>query len=378
MESISNRRITSAPEELLRKKLAYQNAVVTRACPPDRLLLDKASKEMEEHLRICLHCQERSMLLEELGEITLARFKFTVLSKKGYRPGALVSLDPGLSGWEGECYVNPPIVLLLYRLPKDLPFKGWRVAQTYSDEILMGPDDVPLGGSFEGFCEPWNTYTLPEEYLGKVYGQVSEDVLMKVLRAAEGHFEEIAPESVLFHFRTLELTVGSYLARRAIDFFLEKEKVKESERNLEEVLNELFPSSKTLITKYGPYKFLAISEEPRFTYALAAEAENGLDHFRLVSMHQNGIDIRICNYKITLQEFKPEGLLITGTIKDKISNKAELRAWWVVSKDVWIEADEAKVDPMNLQFRLYFRELSKDSFESGRLKILIVDHEQTL
>lgn len=372
----------SVPIDTLKRKLALENAVTLRTCPPDHLLFPKPSKKAKTHIMVCEHCRERVELFNtsksEVPKFSPAKIKSLVLERACHE-GLLVPLKKQLSGWLDYEYINAPTVLLLQEIPTVKLSKGWRVVQTYVDQTLMGPNDIPIGKSIlSGFCEPWNCYSVPEEFLdlSAPIQEVPAHVLKQAQKLAsylEAEFEEVQRESVLYYFRVLELKVGSFFARKAVDFFLNQD-IRRIQF-LTELIAKTFGKSIVVSDQFDPYVFLETVKVPMLEYQLAASTEEGWEELRLVSIFRNEIKITLSQYRLTLQQVLPQGLLVVGVLREPVVGKTEIKGWWQASEDEWIESAEAEMDSSNQQFRLFFTAHTKERFRSGTLRVLIVTYE---
>ena len=139
---------------------ALQHAVEQRTCPTDEVLMS-GSAEAELHLKSCRVCREwqenRPADLNALkSDMSKLKELYTLPAEKEVASGQVWSVNRRVGGWGARHqHYNPPLVLLL----KELPRKELLVSQMYSDDLLMGVDDLWLGEGI-GFAEPWNRYPL--------------------------------------------------------------------------------------------------------------------------------------------------------------------------------------------------------------------------
>lgn len=134
-------------------------------------------------------------------------------------PGNLYALDAGLADWGPKSrYYNPPVVLVLSLPDAHSIF----VCQTYGDQELAGPDDIPLGTDIAGFAQPWNCYTLRREDLGLHLGAVAVQVVERVRQQSEQQQCAPQPGSLLWFFRQMEVETGFFFSYRAVTMLLEQ------------------------------------------------------------------------------------------------------------------------------------------------------------
>jgi hypothetical protein len=211
------------------KRLAWQGAFETRACPSEAMLFGEMDPLLQAHAEFCLICQEKLhadpeeiAVWRELGQqlAPLALPAVTPLPA----PGQVWSISRKLNGWgPSNLYYNAPLVLLLAKIEGSA--SGFRVAQLSCYADLMGPDDSWLSQRF-GFAELWHPYPLHGRHLESCFGELQPGALKKVLaQLAELETREYSPQergaegpegSILYQFRSLESGVGSYFALQSL------------------------------------------------------------------------------------------------------------------------------------------------------------------
>jgi hypothetical protein len=378
--------------EVSKMKIAFQAAVCARTCPPDHiLLLFSNEKRARRHLEVCSFCQERKALKEELEktsawastEETFSARRQANGAKNHLEPGCLYNVTGNLAGWgEDYRYYNSPTVLLLAPVhDHGLPGIGkrWRVAQTWHDKTLMGPDDVPLGEDM-GFAEPWNSYTLSEHEFEEMLGRVSDAVLRQVIDSVDKDFEEIPTQSVLFGFRSLELDLGSFMAMRSLKRLFAKGEGRmpgvvlpfRNRRELTRFMKVKRPG--LTIPKQGKdiYEVLVRTSFPEVETALAAESEKGWRIATLLISRGDDLDIIGAYYKITLTTYTDEGTLVAGRVRKSPFGVKELHGWWASKEGFYSRAKSCDLDHETGSFRAYFPGITEEQFSKGKLAFLFL------
>ncbi len=187
---------------------------VLRTCPPPFVLLSKAPPpEVNEHIKKCQSC---SKIRESLGSMTI---KEPLRGEKQQKcvPGQLWGLSPLLGGWTKDAYYyNPPLVLVLLSNNNIVT-----VAQTYDNDLLRCPGDVPLDVPMSGFAEPWNVYTLHSSALKTHWTTVEMAVVFQVLLMMKHKFGDSLNEYQK-QFRQMETDIGQVIAAQSQKVLLEE------------------------------------------------------------------------------------------------------------------------------------------------------------
>ena len=216
------------------RKLALSLAKQLRTCPPPYIRKSTSHAAfVQQHIALCPYCSSGLEEDEVLWDILAKRIvePSTVPRADPYETavstGQLRNIRMDLGAWRDGFFYTPPCILVL-DADNAIP-GGIAVAQTYSDISLAAPGDLILSAEQTGadglFVECWNRYTLTDEYLDAVVGQVDSEVVQaataieKDPSALPGWAalpKPIAENDPRTYFRELEVEVGYTFASRAV------------------------------------------------------------------------------------------------------------------------------------------------------------------
>jgi hypothetical protein len=215
----------SFDSEIGRLQQAWDLAWQIRFCPPDQLILEGTlTPQAEAHLKSCPICRRRQAMegVSLPGLIIGGAALETApggIEDSEPRAGQVRTLKPELAGWgPKERFYNPPVVLVL-DAARSLP-GGVLVAQCYQDLTFMAEDDVQIGAS--RFAEPWNVYTLHQDYLGPVLDVVNEGIVPQVAQASQAVAADLPLWSAHFVFRQMEIELGCFFSAGAMFALMEE------------------------------------------------------------------------------------------------------------------------------------------------------------
>lgn len=414
---LRKRRKTMAEYESWELRLAWQEMLQLRGCPPDRVLHRKGETlpEVRRHLEICPFCADRLTESSPDRTASIAQLfvsdplpsaapesesdaAFPPLSEAApgrepetreppAQPGEVRSIRSSLGGWgPRSLYYNPPLVLVV-SIP-EAPWRGCnpgvvRVAQVHPAAPLAGPGDVEIAPGL--FAEPWNTYPLRREDLGRVWEVVSGETLRAVVAAAEEARlrADTGPAARWIEaFRRLEIEVGAFFALQAVDALLPEEDASPWERLLAE-----FPDVAVLTAQLGRhqprvilpesapdiFQCLALARFPEDELPLAAAGVENRILLNRVVWTGRGIALSPLGAELTHWQAGPGGLTVGGVIETASPEGSELRAWLEVEAGPPLPAAEVDFDPAQGFFRARFPGVGGDEVSRGRL-ILLLGH----
>lgn len=354
----------------LQEKMALQNISLLRTCPPDNVLFKKGP-QVRRHLEICPMCQER--IMEEPAYAKFSPTGMAVQEPEPAAPGQVRRISSELAGWgPGPSYYNPPQVLLLEPAGQE----AFSLAQLSLDESFCVQEEDVFIPELQVFAQPWNVYSLAQEHLGSCTRQLSQDIVRKVLQRMPGPFQESDQSSHLFWFRQSELELGSFFAQQSLALLLQRLedplKVTDPYR-----LRQMFLSSHPdgrcpEHVPQDPYLFLAECSLPEEEQALAA-AEAKHIPCNLLLMKGDDFRLRSALARISQEERSADRLEILGSLAQ--GQGQELRAW-LKTPSGFLEPQELELDPEHGYFRIVFQEKELASGQTGRLILLLIEHEQ--
>ncbi len=160
------------------RKLALQEAIMRRTCPPEGINSDPAhAAAVRKHRENCLFCAvfapgppntdpppKSAPEQPEPGMSRMIEDAFSRLPPEDAaapRPGRVFRMKGG--GWDGALHRNPPLILILDEPPPAAPFV-WPAALISSDPDLAGPGDLAVRDIADG---------PPAEYIVQVGGRPS-------------------------------------------------------------------------------------------------------------------------------------------------------------------------------------------------------------
>jgi len=233
------------------RKQALSLARQLKTCPPPGVKTDHRFKiQVQRHIDICPFCSTDlkddldawRKLSEDIGkDIRLPGAQTRIMA------GQIRKLDPGLACWQGDYFYTPPTVVILktgYGTDRDI-----LVAQVWQDRLMAGPGDlVPpenmVTGMGELFVEPWNIYTLEENFLGPCLGSLDPQVLDWAIKMDDNPEDlpdwalipmAMKDEDPRIYFRETEIELGFTFASMAADELLIQAKQPLVELNVKEL-----------------------------------------------------------------------------------------------------------------------------------------------
>lgn len=368
-------------------RLAWEEALRVRGCPPEALLLnDPIPETLARHLQTCPWCPDEREALKAAGspipELRALSMSAAVEVSEIPKPGDLVLLRSDLSDWgpKGRFYNAPPVVVLESLEESSSAF---RVALVHDFPDLAGPGDVEVAPGV--FAESWNTFACHRSHMGRRILTVPERVFHLVKHNSgawpasfPAGIPDQSPEaSFISAFRRLEVEVASYFAQRALEDLMVFQG--DSERSgLEsflgdpQVFHQAFarwlqldsraePSLKTLLT--APWT------EDHLPLAAAAEETFPL---RIVRFGEAPPVLEAATAEITVFQRTAQGFLVGGKVHKDLSDAAEIHAVWMISgRDIWPQ--ETSLDTKTGYFRLLFPRFRKSPDSLKGLHILVAD-----
>lgn len=203
------------------KANAWNRMFRERTCPEVGVLL-KADQNpwIRRHLQCCGDCRKKledSKIFAEAGKI-LSRVELERRERSWPVPGEIRRIRPATSPdlWfdrhDGR-YFRPPLVVVL-GYPNEQGFV-W-VSQVFDEPDLCDLGDIDLGNGM--FAEAWNAYSVHLPLLApKCYhGSVSVGTVHQILDMGQTDYPSISQVDPIFHFRSLEVRVGSFFTMDAV------------------------------------------------------------------------------------------------------------------------------------------------------------------
>ena len=322
-------------------KHALSLARQARTCPPPEIVTDPLHRErIEAHRAVCPYCPDE-MLIEAQGWQNLSAALLSQFPETGgceevdeIRPGDLRFIRRDMAQWRERYYYTPPLVLVLNR-NRDVP-NACLVAQAYNDPLLAAPGDLILDVSRTGlweaiFVEPWNCYTMKNEYLGKCIGRVDVQVLATILNLNE--HPDVPPKGFPIprpmadydpreDFRVLEVEVGYTFASQSVrDIMRQMETPAVSHMDFGKVvarLKELRPGIAFPGEPADPRDMLMFAQPADYDYPAAAAGDDVESFAANIVMCKAGepIDFRPVSMIIEFRRLSGNDLTLTGTVPD--------------------------------------------------------------
>ncbi|MCP4106851.1 MAG: hypothetical protein GY749_15150 [Desulfobacteraceae bacterium] len=205
---------------------AMSQARKYRTCPPPDIADNPInSRQLQQHVRICPYCSAQAM--EDMGSwndltVNIQGFFHVPEPQNNDKAlkGQLRYIRSDMGKWHEGFFYNPPLVLVLEDYDKTSDHIP--AAQTYHDICLASPGDIILSNEQitahdEFFVECWNTYTVKNNDLGPVAGQVTPEIT-EAVRKLEKNSDAYPPWAVMpkpltnhdirIYFRELEAEVS--------------------------------------------------------------------------------------------------------------------------------------------------------------------------
>ncbi len=368
--------------ELMSDKLAWQNALSLRACPPDNILFGEKTPMLEKHLRGCNLCQENLCYQDEPAEWQWPALRVDSQTSPGLETdletdveaGQVRRIRPGRVSWGPKNrYYNPPLVLLLERVGK----QDVSVAQLYAGDDFMGPQDISIEGL--GYVEAWNIYTISRHHLGPVVEQHPE-VAAAIL--ARGKTDITALPGGHFHafFYALEIEVGLFFSqvKRGILIYL-----KDYLPQLKKfgVASDYYDTNEEVawaVAKAGVIRIHSDVHTDRGDDGLEsslpqrrAAADRDSRAANVVLTSYNGVEeLDTILYTITACEYaSDETLFVSGELLSNACTISEIMAWWETPHTTRAAASET-LTPDGRFFEVAFTDLTSEMHQTGTLVVL--------
>lgn len=352
--------------------IAWKKALMLRGCPPADVLFGAQQKHLRAHLDLCPMCQVHLAMdaNEREGWNTLSRsFSPMKLPEPPIKPGQIWRIRRELAGWGPKNrYCNPPLVLLLKLLDKNLAL----VAQVFPGDAFLSDEDVTLPGL--GFAQPWNTYALRLDDLEYFRGETTE-VASVVLKRSQKSFADVAETSHLFLFRTLELEIGAFFARQSLARVLDL-----TPRQLlgsmtsGDIRRALMSKNQAISLNEDVPALLQLAfyarEDTAYGMAASSQRTRAVNYAVLDPL---GMEIRQATITFSSVRYVDGVLILGGRINADFARALEMFAWWDTQERV-IDAATADISDDGLYFNLRFVGLNEREFHFGRLMALLSGH----
>ena len=362
--------------DLSLQQLSLQLASQQRSCPDDALLFsDHPSPDLKAHLKGCPHCRERRK--SPPANPSALRDAFAILAGTFSKPspvepapGEIWKLRHRITGWgPGNRYFNPPLVLLLQQ--ETTPGE-YRVSQIYSDDLLMGADDIPLGEGL-GFAQPWNIYAVHRRDLERRLAFVGNEIVDACSPHRLLQPRDIPSDPIVRYFREMEREVGEIMALRS------------SQRCAEDLLHAWLSDGRRLAASLADrvkgwlwpdtiedaWGFLAAAR-PELLPLTAAEGDERHD-ITLLQIRTGappGIYRKSCI--VSRWGVDADGLLVRGFLPEEAAYPCKFHARWVTSGAPVLCADEAEFDGESGAFKIRFHDLNDQITTLDPLQLALV------
>lgn len=356
---------------------AWRTVYQDRTCPPFAVLRDPVQAEsVEEHRKGCPFCAMKSA--DPIDHEAWAELGAQLVrdcpkpQKLTVQVGQVWNLVTIKGGWDERFrHINPPMVLIL-DVFEDV--SGVRVAQLFDEETLMADGDVSLDPRF-GAAEAWNTYALDQADLDSCFGQVGPDVMDAVRRAVDTEPRPVEDGSIVWHFRQLELEVGSFMAMEAMGRLMarhERYAVRQELADVQAVRGKVlaFDPRIRLPKADDGLRMLAEAEFPDELMLRAAAGEGEHLPFTVVSVGGETNPCRGSLAELLGSELDDTVIRITGRLPEEC-REGLLFAWWR-RPDVGLEEGVTEFDPSSGIFSAVFPRKSQLDFNLGRPVLLFV------
>lgn len=373
-------------------KSGWRTAVILRTCPPKNLGLSQENKDsFNSHIKRCPFCSKNFFEADEYEDWEeLSQALETLLEEpevKKPESGQVWSIKRDLEGWDDEYrYFNTPLILII---EVNEHLHAVKVAQIYSDTILIGPDDVYMDEEI-GFAQPWNVYTLNFDDLGYCWYNIDMALVDKVKEISKGEFQEIEANSPLYFFRQLELEVGAFFSLQSIDKIMSKIDNTSSGQDrgefhssihytwlndpnkLRQILVRDVPGVNLDIDSNEALEILALMRLPDEEVALAAASDSDLINFNHVFIKKNNLHVQSHLAQITHTSVIENQGWIAGNFVER-QDIQQLIVWWRTNDRMSIKAEEVKYD--SRYFKALFSKVGTKFFDSGSLVLLGLSYD---
>ena len=367
----------------LKIKLAWQEAYRLRSCPGDDMLFaEQPTIETQRHLKICPACSD---IRNAAPQVRTAWRELAARLSDGATPhkatdvppveGQVWALSDDLSHWSGDGnYFRPPQVLLL-----GIEGNALKVAQTYYDSALAADGDVLLSGNRFGFAQAWNIYTIHREMLDHCLGGVKREELQDVLSEAGKPRKDIDENSVLFWFRTGEVTVGAEIAMPAVAQLMEEMETCASKN--EAFLQNIVGSLAEAYQKLAGFKLpefadslidlLAGAVDPHGISPVVASTSVPLSVNIVIKQMDGAITIRTVAATLTDNNWEDGDYYVAGKLNEIQHEELFLVASLNVNGNVVCEC-QSNIEKDSPYFDIVFSDVAKEAGAIENLKFILV------
>lgn len=353
-----------------RLKHALALARRARICPTPEILRDPTHQgNILAHQAICPHCRHDTGE-EAAAWMALSNALNATIPAAGHREdavpvraGDLRYIRPDLARWRDGNYYSPPLVLVLGQ-NQDVP-GACLVAQACNAPVLAGPGDLILTRKRTAFyetifIEPWNRYTMKNNYLGAVVGRVDPSVIEHILRLDENPGDPPAgfpaPRPMgrndpRIDFRKLEIEVGYTFASAAVSAIMDQmDAPATADADLGKAVALLTARRPGIVfakDSEGPLEMLMHAGAADDAYAVAAAGDDGDEETfsaNLVVFTQGEpTEFRPVSMTIDFRQCSGNDLTLTGSVADLPRDMArtELYMQLVFSQGRKVDAHQA-------------------------------------
>lgn len=384
------------PDDVITFRLAWQEALRVRGCPPEDVLCGEPNELLQGHLNACPWCEDdREDLKALIGHESRVAGHESRLGTRDLRPvtcdsgasgqdelGDVVRIAYSLSGWGPKNrFYNPPLVLPVEALQE--PASAFRVALVHDFPDLAGPWDVQVAPGV--FAEPWNTFACLSSHWDCRVLKVSASVLEEVRRRSQAFLPSdvgLATHdprgAFLSAFRRLEMEVAAFFAQRVLQDLMDH-----YETPVSAALGPFLKDPEAFRTAFGAWLQLDIQADPSLKTLLtapwaeaflpmAAAPQEKILSVRIVRLQESGPVLEPATAELTICEATAQGFVVGGKVLKNFSEAAEMHAVWLVSgREIWPE--EAMLDTQKGYFRLLFPKLVKPSASLKDLYVAVMD-----
>jgi hypothetical protein len=367
----------------LKMKLAWQEAYRLRSCPGDDMLFaEQPTIETKRHLKICPACRD---IRNAAPQVRTAWRELADRLSDGASPhkatdvppveGQVWALSDDLSHWGSDGnYYRPPLVLLL-----GIEGNALKVAQTYHDTALVADGDVLLSGNRFGFAQAWNIYTIHQEMLSHCLGVVKREELQDVLSEAGKSRVDIDENSILFWFRTSEVTVGAEIAMPAVAQLMEEMEASLSEN--EAFLQNIIGSLADAYQKLAGFKLPELADslidllsgaaDPHGILPVVASTSVPLSVNIVIKQMDGAITIRTVAATLTDNSWEDGDYYVAGKLNEIQNEELFLVASLNINGKVVCEC-QSNIEKDSPYFDIVFSDVAKEAGAIKNLKFILV------
>ncbi len=350
-----------------------------RMCPPPDVASRSACKELvEKHISLCPYCGEKNKEIELWHSLTKKILK-TLYGKKSFpkklsdekiRKGEFRFIKPELGCWEEGFYYNPPLVLVLditNEISNDL-----LVSQVYHDIGLAGPGDLILSARQtklnELFVEPWNTYTLKADYLGRSVGYVKNNILSDIMAMAKNP-DFLPPWAKMprpftddndprIYFRKLEIQVGYVFSSRAVAALMQEHSYFDLDYpSMDALIHTIKKYAQNVYWLYPPETFEETLATAQFHQLAAADTgEKEIIAKIIMIKNRKLISFKPVPARILQKKFLSGKITLSGRVAEFPESGADsaLLSFWIIDENQCLTPSISQWDSQTGSFYLEF------------------------